>query len=178
MGLLPMQNITFSQDTDTQTVEKRVVTEPTLATPGVYWYQLDNGDFRVDYYEGGRLVSKDVRNAGTNMNPIPERASVRNETHLMNHVSGPLIFYDDDRNKYTLNQLMSYRLYKARFDEKSSFKGVNMWVDQNDPNKLIYYVETGQGYDHDDYQVFSTRYGTNYPKVLVMYMTPIYGILF
>lgn len=54
---------------------------------------------------------------------------ILDETDLMNHVSGSLIFFDDDENQYTLNQLMSYLLYKARFKERTSFKGVNMRID-------------------------------------------------
>lgn len=46
---------------------KSVQAEKTIGTPGVYWYQLDDGSFRADH-NGGPTYSN---NAGGVPRPIP-----------------------------------------------------------------------------------------------------------
>lgn len=45
---------------------------PTQGTPGVYWYQLDSGEFRAEY----QGMHKDVDNGGTDYDAYPVKTEI------------------------------------------------------------------------------------------------------
>ncbi|WP_206099779.1 DUF5704 domain-containing protein, partial [Longirhabdus pacifica] len=161
----------------TMTIEVGVKNEP---NPGVYWYQIDNGNFRANYSdENFQAQLKEVPNAGTDWNPYPQTSVITDHVDMDNYRPSKFVYVNKQGEDVDvpISKVKSYDIESIKFAEQSindrSFQGIYVQqVNKNDKYVMLK-TETGHNYKHSKYEVFSTRYGTNYPKVRVGYFTPL-----
>jgi hypothetical protein len=136
---------------------------------GVYWYQLDNGDFRVDI-NGGQM---DVPLAGTEDDAYPTAKALEFSFDTSNWI--PPTYKDTVTNTfYTASQVTN--VVKTASYDAGYTNPANSYSSSGTPyfsgNKVIVNVTTGYGYNESDHTIFMTR-PNGKPKFLVMYKVPL-----
>ncbi|ADC52226.1 MULTISPECIES: DUF5704 domain-containing protein [Alkalihalophilus] len=154
-----------------QTIFKNVESIPAEINPRVTYYQLDGGEFRVNYTNAaGQQTAKNVPMEGTNANPVPRTNLIVDQIDWRNY-SAPS-FIDEDGNRYSASTINNPTLKYVNFNEhrEPSFEGVNYYFDVNQPFVVQLYTRTG--HDFVPSETFSqgvNRPGTNFPKMVVRY---------
>lgn len=146
------------------------------SNPGVIWYQQDNGTFSARVDETGEEVNG-VPNAGTNTEPYPARTTFR--TVLDSSIYAPNNFMDQNNINYDKAYVKGLTLLPDLLEwvTAPTYSPASPTLDRPavstiDPRFLYFTTITG-GPIHTSREQYSTRYGTNYPKVTVLYATPM-----
>ena len=161
LAVLPARKVSAAPP-KSQKIEKIVESEPRIAVPGVYWYQLDGGDFRADL-GGGKSIT--TRNGGTASQPCPADEVVPDDVDLSRW---PAEKWNDT---VPASPLANAELKSVTWVHADSYTPVGEPVIIG---KKVAEMKTITGCSHqpDLYE----RYGTNpkgNPKYLVMYQTPV-----
>ncbi|WP_206099776.1 DUF5704 domain-containing protein, partial [Longirhabdus pacifica] len=161
----------------TMTIEVKANNKP---RPGVYWYQIDNGNFRADYHDeyfNKKMI--EVPNAGNDWDPYPQTTVINDHIDMNNYQPTEFEYFDKqgDRVNVPISKLKSYDIENIKFVEQppseKTFKGIYVQQVSKDEKYVTLKTETGYNYRLSEYEVYSIRYGTNYPKVLIGYYTPL-----
>lgn len=154
---------------NTQTIPIKVkAIEKVKANPGVYWYQLDDGSFIAETHTG----NKPAKNTNNN---IPATTHTRELLYLDDYPLPPLFLEIGGTTKYQRAQLS--KLYITNINDvewetsENTYKGISKALINGTTIDIV--TETGEGYTFNNKEKYGTQLGTNLPKYLVSYLTPL-----
>lgn len=164
-------NTVLSSNSNIQTIEFDVESGVVDVTPGVYWYQEDNGTFTAEYFNSAEGVQfKNVPMAGTPADPYPVPSVIRDRIDVLRY-STPS-FYNENGTYYNINTLDRYWISSVDFVSASSYSERQKWWADGERQYVEITTETGYGYQRSFHEVFGTRPNGS-PKVHVGYNTPL-----
>ncbi|WP_136604091.1 DUF5704 domain-containing protein [Paenibacillus dokdonensis] len=101
--------------------KKQTVTKSVKATnpgrPGVYWYQMDDGGFQADQYDGTKVETKNIGDNGDN--PIPAKKAVTGRVDSYNYKPGT---FDDNNSIPTDVESYPFDSVKSSLTKSTIFK--------------------------------------------------------
>ncbi|WP_145950141.1 DUF5704 domain-containing protein [Paenibacillus sp. Y412MC10] len=150
------------------TIDQTIKSEPVSANPGTYWYQLDNGDFRADYSGG----TAQVHNAGTDYDPYPaDTYTIPDSIDLSKYPATNWEPY----NGWTIaaSAVEAKKLTKVEWILGPSYQAIGNPKIISDTVATLSTRTGGSHTPSEGPKEFDKRLHTNYPKVSVMYLTPV-----
>jgi len=145
-----------------------VITERKEINPIVHWWQIDNGDFRAENWNG----PVETTNAGTVQNPFPKDKEVHARLNLRDYPM-PDTFHNvnDEDDKYPASDVKGIEGTNPEWDEKTNglyYLGISKGMFTIDILEIK--VETGASYEPSIVKQYGNSGPPNYnPKFHVAY---------
>lgn len=130
--------------------KKQAVTKPVQATntgkPGVYWYQMDDGSFQADQYDGTKVYTANI---GDNKDdPLPKKNAVTGIVDSYNYKPGTFVDFNtvqEDVESYPFDSITSKLNKITKFQEGTDgrfYSNGSLRID-SDNRSVIFTVTTG-----------------------------------
>ncbi|WP_339850593.1 DUF5704 domain-containing protein [Paenibacillus sp. FSL W7-1088] len=141
----------------------------TEGTPGVYWYQLDSGEFRADYNGTYKIVA----NGGTDSDAYPVKTPIPDSVDMSRW---PAESWNPYRGVAIEPEMVTDIKLKptpegVKYQDSRSYEGIGH-PNVTSINNADINTYTGKGYAYTKREQFGTRPG-NKPKFSVVYYTPV-----
>lgn len=145
---------------------KTITSDPRISTPGVYWYQLDAGNFRADYSGGYKIVDWNR----SCENPRPVDSEIPDEVDMS---KWPAERWVDDRGiEINGANVQNIRLHRVDYINAPSYKPADSKPTIISEKKARINSITGQSYTPTYLEEFMKR-PNGCPKMIVEYDTPV-----
>ena len=146
----------------TEAAERIVLSEPRIATPGVYWYQTDDHRFCADY-DGKHDCYEEITINGS---PYPPRTLIPDDVDLSNY---PPTAWEEPISP---DQIVSIELHSVEWEYAESYTPAIPQPIILGSSRVRLETYTGGSHEPSRYEIYGyTEDGR--PKYIAMYETPI-----
>lgn len=151
----------------TQKIVSKISSILRTGTPGVYWYQLDDGSFNADHSNGKTTNTPMI---GSCKVPLPQKTAIPDEVDLAKWPPTEWKKYKDDT--VLTDWVKNIKLESVLFHPQGTFEKVGEPIITSTTKAKIE-TKTGGDLNYSMYDVFMNRPFGDCSKVTVGYDTPV-----